>query len=387
MFILTAYKDGVVYFTITRNLSKEQLLFLRNTSQFSCPQCGNPLRLKIGKVVTPHFAHIVLTDCLTSFSERESPTHLLGKQQLAEFFTRVGYKVSVEAYLPKISQRPDLLVSNLHQMIAIEFQCSVIPIDDILSRNQGYIKGSIQILWILRTPVNNQMSYKAIRCLKLSKFLQRFISSDAKSGATLITFDPTTALFVYYSHLVHISGTTFIGKTGALPIDQQTFPFAQLKSITAAELKEYWTIFQHNRIKFLRYRRVSSKLGTKDRFLKACYEHQISPEHLPLIIGYPIKGSEIIQDHLVEWQMALINELSKNFVELQCISENWIVNFLASNCKPIHIQKATQVVRHYCRFLMLVNYNVQQSISQQIFSESKLLSFFVNEMVAKRCEY
>jgi competence protein CoiA len=150
VYILTAKKDNDKIFTLERQMTREQLEHLRSTSQFTCPQCGNPLRLKIGKVVTPHFAHIVSTDCFTSFSERESPTHLIGKQQLAEFFTRIGYKVELEAFIPKISQRPDLLIRKNKSLYAIEFQCSVIPTEDIEKRNSGYRRIKIPTVWILR---------------------------------------------------------------------------------------------------------------------------------------------------------------------------------------------------------------------------------------------
>jgi len=381
--ILSALKDKVEIFTITRHMSREQLTVMRNTSQFTCPQCENPLRLKIGKAVIPHFAHIVLSNCTTSFSERESPTHLDGKQQLAEFFTRIGCEVSVEAYLPKISQRPDLLVRKNKKLFAIEFQCSVISIQDVVERNKGYKKIKIPAIWLLRTPTNMNATSIGITIIKLSKFMQCFIQKLPISGQTLITFDPVTSQFVYMSQLVHISGTSFIAKVRYLPTSIQTFPFAEVKPLTITEGKGYWQFFQQKRSRFLRNRTISGKYGTKDRFLVNCYKLQIRPEVLPLYIGFPIQDSEAIQEHVVEWQLKLICELYLNEIAIGDMNSEWIKKFTESMCKVYHLKNAVKAVTRYCKFLQEINFDSYQTITQQSFSESKLINHFHEVIVAK----
>jgi len=386
MLILTAIRDNMEMFTITCHMTREQLMFLRNASQFTCPQCENPLRLKIGKVVTPHFAHIVLTNCLTSFSERESPTHLIGKQQLAEFFIQVGCEVSVEAYLPKIAQRPDLLVRKNNKLRAIEFQCSVISIEEVARRNKGYKKIGVTAIWLVRTPINMQDNKSGISYMKLSKFMQSFIHADPISGDTLITYDPTTSQFVYLTQLLHISGTSFITKVRALSIEQQTFPFAQVKSLTDSERIEYWRIYQDNRTRYLRNRIFTSKYGARDRFLRNCYEQQIRPEKLPLYIGLPIHQSEAMQDHPIEWQLALICALSRNKVDMRYISTEWIEAFIETKCKVFHLENAIQVVKRYCQRLHELDYDSNQSISQQPIREDSVIDQFQKVLVAKPFE-
>ncbi|MGB2994318.1 MAG: competence protein CoiA family protein [Paenisporosarcina sp.] len=386
MYILTAYKDNEKIFTITKSMTKNQLLLLRNTSKFTCPQCETPLRLKIGKVVTPHFAHIVLTNCLTSFSEKESPTHLIGKQQLAEFFTRVGCKVSVEAYLPKISQRPDLLVRNKRNIFAIEFQCSVIPVDDIEKRTAGYLRVKIPSIWLLRTPKNIQLITKGISIIKLSKFMQAFIKNLPSSSSTIITYDPTTANFFYFSQLVHISGSSFLAKIRALSIEQQTFPFAQVKILNREEGEGYWKLFKNKRLRFLQNRIRSSSFGVMDRFLKNCYENKILPENLPLYIGFPIQDSQVIQAHLVEWQFALICALKQHHIDFLDITDKWLESFILTQCKVTDFEKAITVIEDYCKFLNMLDFNINLPISAVFISESRLLEYFEQQIVAKPCE-
>ena len=386
MYILTAFKDNEKMFTLTRDMTKDQLLLFRNTSKFTCPQCETPLRLKIGKVVTPHFAHIVLTNCLTSFSERESPTHLTGKQQLAEFFTRVGCKVSVEAYLPKISQRPDILVKNKRKTFAIEFQCSVIPADDVEKRTAGYLRLKIPAIWLLRTPKNIQVISRGTSIIKLTKFMQLFIKNQSSSGDTIITYDPSTANFFYMSHLIHIGGSSFISKIRLLSMTQQTFPFAQVTTLNKDEVESYWNLFLFKRLRFLKNRIRVSSLGVKDRFLKQCYEHKLRPEDLPLFIGFPIKDSQVIQGHLVEWQLALICAIGQYQMHTQDVSDDWLDYFILTHCKVTDLIKAISVMRRYCRFLQMLDNNVVTSISETSVSESILFALFEQLIVANRCE-
>ncbi|MCZ8536563.1 hypothetical protein M9R32_05130 [Paenisporosarcina quisquiliarum] len=382
MYILTAKKDNDKIFTLERQMTREHLVHLRSTSQFACPQCGNPLRLKIGKVVTPHFAHIVLTDCFTSFSERESPTHLIGKQQLAEFFTRIGYNVEVEAFVPKISQRPDLLIRKNKSLYAIEFQCSVIPIEDIEKRNSGYRRIKIPTVWILRSP--NNFNTSGVTLIKLSKFEQSFIGMDSSSNPTLITYNPSISQFIYFSHLVHITGTSFISKICTLSIEDQTFAFARVKPLTEIEQKQYWRIYQHKRLKFLTNRIFTSKFGARDKFLNDCYLQRILPEKLPLYIGFPIPGSQVFYHHLTEWQLALICWLSNQQVDLANVNESLIEAFLIEHCRVLDLKLAIDVIQKYCQLLQSINYNFTELVSQQLVSESYLFEHFHRFIVAKR---
>ena len=58
-------------------------------------------------------------------------------------FTRKA--VQVEAYLPTLKQRPDLLIGK----IAIEIQCSPLPIKRLVERTETYQTHGYQVVWIL----------------------------------------------------------------------------------------------------------------------------------------------------------------------------------------------------------------------------------------------
>ncbi len=121
---------------------------LEKSAAYSCPSCHRAVYLKTGPVTRPHFAHFQKEAC-DVFSEGETEEHLEGKLQLREWLERQKVTVEMEAYLPELKQRPDLLVHLGEQKLAIEFQCSSIPIAKVVERTQGYLMAGYQVVWIL----------------------------------------------------------------------------------------------------------------------------------------------------------------------------------------------------------------------------------------------
>ena len=81
--------------------------------KFLCPACLEAVRFKKGRVMRPHFAHISLKDC-HFYTENESAEHLNLKAALFTWARKSNHAVQVEAYLPKLQQIADLLLSLIH---------------------------------------------------------------------------------------------------------------------------------------------------------------------------------------------------------------------------------------------------------------------------------
>lgn len=111
---------------------------------YSCPGCGGLVRYKSGKVLRSHFAHVTLRDC-TYFSENESAQHLSLKSSLYKWL-QGQEEVELEAYLPATKQVADLLVN---QQLALEVQCSSLPISRLQERTMAYQQAGIAVLWLL----------------------------------------------------------------------------------------------------------------------------------------------------------------------------------------------------------------------------------------------
>ncbi|HFU4466854.1 TPA: competence protein CoiA [Streptococcus suis] len=112
--------------------------------RYSCPGCGGLVRYKSGKVLRSHFAHVTLRDC-SYFSENESAQHLSLKSSLYNWLAK-NEQVELEKYLPKIGQVADLLVNN---SLALEVQCSSLPISRLQVRTQAYYDTGYQVVWLL----------------------------------------------------------------------------------------------------------------------------------------------------------------------------------------------------------------------------------------------
>ncbi|HFI0450312.1 TPA: competence protein CoiA [Streptococcus suis] len=112
--------------------------------RYSCPGCGGLVRYKSGKVLRSHFAHVTLRDC-QYFSENESAQHLSLKSEIYSWLVEKE-QVELEKYLPKIGQVADLFVNN---SLALEVQCSSLPISRLQLRTQTYRDSGYQVVWLL----------------------------------------------------------------------------------------------------------------------------------------------------------------------------------------------------------------------------------------------
>ena len=115
---------------------------------FFCPGCREAVFLKKGKLMQAHFAHYTQNNC-SVFSEGETEEHLSGKKLLYDWFKKQNIPCQLEAYLPELKQRPDLLIWPTSQHpVAIEFQCSSLSIEKMIERTEGYQKNGYEVIWI-----------------------------------------------------------------------------------------------------------------------------------------------------------------------------------------------------------------------------------------------
>lgn len=114
------------------------------TTEWFCPGCRSQVQIKNGTVKRPHFAHLKNADCAV-FSENESEEHLTGKKLIATNCEKFGIPYKLEAYLPKLKQRPDVLIAD---KIAIEFQCSSLSLERFKERTLNYKKHKYQVIWV-----------------------------------------------------------------------------------------------------------------------------------------------------------------------------------------------------------------------------------------------
>ena len=376
--ILTALNENKQLITLTRKYPRNQLLEIRSCERFYCPQCKEPVQLKIGQVMIPHFAHKKQSYCQQTFSEGETAIHLLGKCQLYEMFQKLHLNVRLEPYLSELSQRPDILVERDRQQFAIEFQCSTIPIPQIETRTSGYLQANMIPIWILKTPKDKQSYTDGIQQIKLSPFKQQFISYT-QNHSHMITFDPETATFLYFSHLLPIGGYRYIANVRHLPIDTQHFPFLKVTDPSEREFFIYWRIWKQNRQQFLKKRLFISKKGIQDSFLRACYFMRCHASDLPLFVGIPVSKTISFSVYEAEWQMMWLMFLVEQGYNLDYIS-TYVIKEFRNRFPMLFINKnAEKSLRNYNKIIQKLS--VTQFNSK--FDETALCQYLYVQFLAK----
>ncbi|PYF06526.1 competence protein CoiA [Ureibacillus chungkukjangi] len=373
--MLVAYTEQNEPFILNSSMPQTTLHQLRSSKKFYCPLCKQQLLFKIGSLKIPHFAHISKSNCDYLFSDRESEIHLKGKEQLYNHFKALSIDTELEAYLPSIQQRPDILLQDQNKkQFAIEFQCSPISQERLIERNEGYASEKISPIWIPNTPSN--IVKKGIQKISLTKNHQQFLLSS-EHHPYLMTYNPAVRQFFYISNLIFLQGNRFISKVQAIPIDHQKFPFYLPRPLTQNEFKQYLLINNQEKHKYLQDRVLLSRRGVKDILLRSVYELRLNLHALPNYIGIPLVGNDEFQVFSVDWQLAIFYFIHINQIELRHMKGQTIFYFLKWASLPQN-ERAKNVVQQYCR--ILEELSIQHSY--QSIQEEKLLEVLYNHFLA-----
>lgn len=367
--ILTAKMKNGVFVMLSKDLKREQLRKWRKTEQFFCPQCDQPVQLKVGEIIIPHFAHLKDSDCPTTFSEGETQDHLRGKQQLYTFLRHCTEQVDLEPYLTSLAQRPDLLVYDQTKRIPIEFQCSILPISQKEDRTAGYERHGMQPIWILRTPTNLAAFAEGLGIFSFSKFQESFFTERSPEGIVFLTYNPNTMKFHYFSSLIHLSGKRYIGIHRTLSLEHQIFPFARPKPPTVQEIHRYADIYIDKRMRFLQTSVLWNKKGVNHSFLRNCYEMRLHPTKLPQWIGLPVRHQHFFNAHDCEWQLSLIRYLQRQHISIGELSESLAKTFttIYSNGTKQQMQACLAYRDILSQFRMNTSQNGEDGSKQAVF--------------------
>lgn len=164
-----------------------------NVLSFFCPGCREAVFLKKGKHIQAHFAHYTQHNC-SVFSEGETEEHLSGKKLLYKWFKQQNIPCQLEAYLPELKQRPDLLIWLTDQRpVAIEFQCSSLPIEKMIARTEGYQKNGYSVIWISGSKFQMKK--------RLTPFQYLFLNNHPSYGLYFVCLNVEKERFDVYSQI------------------------------------------------------------------------------------------------------------------------------------------------------------------------------------------
>lgn len=311
----------MIYLLIALNKKEEIVTAERNlckTEYFYCPSCKGRVCLKAGEIKRPHFAHYRNGVCHT-FSEGETEEHLEGKLQLATYLKMKEKNVQLEAYLPELQQRPDILFEKDNRKIAIEFQCSSISIERIVERTQGYLDANYEVIWILGNHFNytNKLTAFHMACLYLNFDSDRLM---------LIHYDAyTDSMSVRYDFKV-LSNGQMSCKLNQMNLNEK-------KSIKLTRQKKFKVsekIFKDIESKHEQLMRaVRYPIPKMQVFLELIYFNKENTVSIPREIYQYLPSEWMIQTHPMDWKYRFILWI-ESFPEKKILTmkmlELWIDN-------------------------------------------------------------
>lgn len=284
--------------------SRKRLIQLKLTKQeFFCPVCKEKVILRIGDKVTPHFAHTADTSCPTMIGG-EGPYHEQGKLLLYQWLSSQWLKVELEAYLPEINQRPDLLIHLNSRKIAIEYQCSKIRSEEMISRTEGYKQAGIQVIWIIGA---KQMKRYSSHFLRLDTFTQTLIHQFTSNyPRSLYYFCPSTFTFTKFQDFTFLSNTLAAGKLTVRSLEKIT-----LKDIFTAEVFSEASLIKVWKNEKRRFRtKPREKLYGKElEWHRWLYSKRLHLEKLPSFIHLPVQGEHLLNIPSWIWQSKIVFDL------------------------------------------------------------------------------
>ncbi|WP_077600934.1 competence protein CoiA [Oceanobacillus sojae] len=264
---------------------------------FYCPVCKERVIIRSGERVTAHFAHLPNTECLLT-GGGEGPYHEKGKLQLFNWLNRFNMQVELEAYFPEISQRADIFVNVGGKKIAVEFQCSRIPKEVVLSRIQGYKSLGIKPVWILGAKYLKQ---KGAYMFQLNQFLDVFIrSSPQKDYPQLFFYDPFISEIAVLHHLYPLQASRLFAKLLVYPLHKLHFKHLFQKEKKPENFAAVWAkMISRRRTK------VDDFYGDIFKLRKWLYRRGYLFQHLPSICFLPVPYQASTAVPYYKWQTEL----------------------------------------------------------------------------------
>ncbi|MDY7223409.1 competence protein CoiA [Halalkalibacterium halodurans] len=295
--MLTAKLQNGQTVNLLDSWQKEVLQSLQKKQGFYCPACKEKLVLKIGSQRQWHFAHQSKEACRVS-TEPESHYHLSGKRLLYQWLKRQKLEVALEVYLPILQQRPDILLRKDKQLVAVEYQCSSLPLQEIKKRTDGYKRAGIYPIWVLG---GNRLNREGTFHFRLQSFEWLALCKDPYEHLHLRYFCPTSLKFFTLSNITPISLTKTLAVLKEKAHLNQTFqdwvypslkPHESLPSDAWLTQKKQWR-FQYP---------IPYPSPDQRHFQSWLYEQNLHPQLFPIEAGWPSKGHEWVATPTYLWQ-------------------------------------------------------------------------------------
>jgi competence protein CoiA len=297
--LFVAYDEkGILVNVAEKKWTKQGLVKIRERNNFICPTCSNEVELKIGTIITAHFAHKKLTGC-TMKGEAETQYHMRGKIDLFEWLQKQSMltDVQLEPYISTIKQRPDILFSDGNQSVPIEFQCSTIDSNLLKKRSLQYRKLDMRVLWILGA---KSLKRTGTMSFQLSPFQWLFArSASFGDPLTLYSYCPDVKSFIILHTIIPFSPRSVITNHSKYPIHSISYHSLVNQQSNKRTIMAAWI----DKIRRFRQKAINFKSkDTKALNLFLYQAKQLPLSYLPSLAFLPLNSNYLIESPVYVWQ-------------------------------------------------------------------------------------
>jgi len=349
-----------------------QIHKLKMDGPYFCPLCHEEVILKAGSIKLPHFSHKNICQVKGT---GESISHLKGKTILYEWLMNQGFQVELEYFLEEVNQRPDLFVQINNSHFAIEFQCSVIPVSQLLGRINNYRQNGIISFWIIDDKLIKKYPNQI---MELSDFNGCFIQNHFSNYPFILAIDTEKEQFIVYSNLYPYSSTRALYQR---QVYSTNCTFKELINNIPQSISN-----SNNRL-WLKYiekwiRAISIEPNAfKNLFLQYLYRNHIHPLELPEVVGIPVRSMYLIKNSPFEWQAYIFIR----FLYQQSIGTKFTIkqieNFLIYSMKKNYHMRHVNLTNEYSNIEPVINY--LEMLTRLKFLERKGDSFIITKAFHK----
>lgn len=345
----------------------------KQQASFFCPTCNQQVIMKAGTRMVAHFAHRSTVNC-PSYEGGEGWYHEKGKLLLYQWLVYQNIDVQLEAYIPSINQRPDLLLTINKKRIAIEYQCARMSIEQVTQRNKGYRSANITPIWILgETRLNRQTNNH----IKMDQFTRQFIHQfSTTSPPALYYFCPQTLQFITIQDIHLTQASQAIGKFDIKSLNQiHLLHLFKQQRFTAFELYQLW-----------RSEKRKFRLKPRHPFGKELSWHQwlygkgTHLEYLPSIVHLPVSSQYLMKTSTWDWQSRIVIDLLAPLPTGGQVSIKSCESFLRKQILSTHhvplIHAPENPITQYLR--LLANLNIIKQESPHSFTKTNPIKFHKN---------
>lgn len=331
--------------------TRDELQRLRLSTTFYCPTCHEPLLMKIGTEVTPHFSHKSFSSCTGG---GEGDIHERGKWLLYKWLKQQFSHVSLETHLPETNQIPDVSLTVNGKRYAIEFQYSTVSISEIRKRNKLYIENDITPIWFLDRRHFKQFGrYLFI----INSFLKQFICQPIIESSPMLFFLCTEDIQIISLQQIIFSSMT---KVFAHKYTWSLKRFFWGDILKPQPIYREMFINQWHKEKKKLRMRPRHGVGKQKEWLQWLYEQRLSLDFLPSLIYLPVKGQIFMNVPPWNWQSRLWYFIQYTVSEKGLFTREDCQNILETFTYPSSyfplLEQSTDPITSYIHWLEILGY-------------------------------